>query len=91
MGEPIKISTEELQEFSKLKDRIQRNIFEFGELYLEKMELDNLYKTLSDKETKLRNATDELKKSETELMDRILTKYGEGNLSLSEGVFTPKI
>jgi hypothetical protein len=90
MSDPIKITTEELSEFNKLKESIQRNIFEFGELYLEKMELDSLYKTLSDKETNLRNKTESFKKQETELMNKILQKYGEGSLNIKDGIFTPK-
>lgn len=89
MKDPIKITQEELTQFNNLKDNIQRNIFEFGELYLEKMELDALYKSLSEKELKLRNKTDEFKKQETALMTAILDKYGEGNLSLADGIFTP--
>jgi ribosomal protein S4 len=89
MGEPIKITEEEFNEFNKLKEEIQRNIFEFGELYLEKMELDVLYKNLSDKENSLRNKTEEFKKREGDLMDKILQKYGEGGLNLKSGMFTP--
>ncbi len=89
MGEPVKIAPEELQEFNILKEEIQRNIFEFGELYLEKMELDQLYKQLANKETDLRNKVDNFKKRENELMTKIFQKYGEGNLNIKEGVFIP--
>lgn len=89
MGEPVKITPEELQEFNNLKLEIQKNIFEFGELYLEKMELDRIYKSMADKETQLRNKTEEFKKQERELMDKIFKKYGEGNLNVKEGIFTP--
>jgi hypothetical protein len=89
MSEPIKITDEELQEFYKLKDEIQRNTFELGVLYLEKMELDIMIKSMNDKENELRNKVVEFKQKETALMDRILQKYGEGNLDIKNGVFTP--
>lgn len=89
MANPVKITDEELGELNKLKDDIQRNIFDLGELYLEKMELDHLYKTLSDKEGGLRNKISEFKKRESELMDKILKKYGEGGLNIKDGTFTP--
>jgi len=89
MKDPIKITTEELEKFNKLKESIQRNIFEFGELYLEKIELDTLYKSLSDKEINLRSKTEEFKKQEIELMNVILTKYGEGSINIATGMFTP--
>jgi hypothetical protein len=88
MAEPIKITDEELQEFYKLKDEIQRNTFELGVLYLEKMELDMMIKSMNDKENELRNKVGEFKQKETELMNRILQKYGEGNLDIKNGIFT---
>lgn len=91
MGESIKITPEELQKFNVLKEEIQRNIFEFGELYLEKMELENIYKQLSDKENNLRNKIFDFKKRENELMDEVLQKYGEGHLNIKEGTFTPSV
>jgi hypothetical protein len=89
MNEPIKIAQEELSELNTLKDEITKIIFEFGELYLEKMELDALYKSLSDKELELRNKKAEFKKREIGLMDTILKKYGEGNLNVRDGTLTP--
>lgn len=89
MSESIKIESEELQEFYKLKDGIQKNTFELGVLYLEKMELDGLIKSMSDKENELRNKVGEFRKKESELMERILKKYGEGNLDIKNGIFTP--
>lgn len=89
MTESIKITDEELQEFYKLKDEIQKNTFELGVLYLEKIELDIVIKSMSDKETELRNKVGEFKQKETELMNRILKKYGEGNLDIKNGIFTP--
>lgn len=89
MANPIKIEQEELQEFYKLKDEIQKNTFELGILYLEKMELDSLYKAMSEKETEFRNKIGEFKQRESELMNKILQKYGEGNLDIKNGIFTP--
>ena len=86
---PIKITKEEIDSFTKLKNDIQRNIFEFCELYLEKMEVDRYYKELQDKELSLRNKTEEFKKSEVDLMTSIYNKYGDGNLDIVNGIFTP--
>lgn len=89
MKEPIKIENSELQEFYQLKEEIQKNTFELGVLYLEKMELDSLIKSFSEKENELRNKVGEFKQKESELMERILKKYGEGNLDIKNGIFTP--
>ena len=82
-----KTNTEE--ELNKLKEEIQKNTFELGVLYLEKMELDAVIKSFSDKESELRNRVGEFKQKESELMNRILQKYGEGNLDIKNGIFTP--
>lgn len=89
MKDPIKITEEELLGFNNLKFEIQKNTFEFGVLYLEKVELDALYKDLSDKENKLRENISTFKKQESDLMNGILQKYGEGALNVATGVFTP--
>ena len=89
MAEPIKITEEELAGFNNLKFEIQKNTFELGVLYLEKIELDGLYKTLSDKENELRGNVGDYKKREVDLMNGILQKYGEGSLNVKDGIFTP--
>jgi hypothetical protein len=89
MGDPIQLTQEEFSDLNKLKEDIQRNIFELGELYLEKMELDGLFKSLSEKEIKLRENVGTFKIRETELMNKILEKYGEGSLNPVNGSFIP--
>jgi hypothetical protein len=89
MPDTIKITQEELQEFTDLKNEIQKNTFELGVLYLEKMELDILYKNMSEKEQQLRDNVSKFKQTESSLMDKMLKKYGEGSLNVREGVFIP--
>ena len=89
MAEPIKITQEELDGFNKTKEDIQRVLFGLGELYLEKMELDHLFSELAEKEKGLRDKITAIKKEELELMDKMLAKYGEGSLSLTNGMFIP--
>jgi len=89
MAESIKIEQEELKKFYELKDEIQKYTFELGVLYLEKMEMDVLIKSMSDKETELRNKVGMFKKKESELMDSFLKTHGEGSLNIKDGTFTP--
>lgn len=89
MKDPLTIDVEELESLQKLKDAIQKNIFDFGVLYMEKIELDNLRKSLNEKEDLLITNDINFKKQESELMNKILQKYGEGSLNISNGVFTP--
>jgi hypothetical protein len=89
MSNVIKLTDEELVQLNELKNDIQKTIFSLGELYLEKMELDSIIKTMSEKETELRNGMQSTKKKESEFIDKILDKYGEGSLNLADGVFIP--
>lgn len=89
MKQPIKITKEELDAFNKAKTDIQLVMFKLGELYLEKMEMDHIIQELSEKEKLLREDVVKIKKDELALMDNMLKKYGEGNLSLEKGEFTP--
>ncbi len=88
MNGPQKIDQVELDELQNLKNEIQKNIFEFGVLYMEKLELDDLRKSLSEKESNLMSKNSDFKKQESDLMDKILKKYGEGSLNVKDGTFT---
>lgn len=89
MSESVKITSEELQGFNEIKHDIQKNMFEFGELYYKKIELDDLYKDLQKKEELLRQQAAEIKVKEANLMNSIFQKYGEGHLDVKNGMFTP--
>jgi hypothetical protein len=89
MSDVINLTEEELTELNDLKENIQKNIFELGELYLEKMEIDGLYKNLSEKESSLRENVETFKVRESSLINKILEKYGEGSLNPLNGTFIP--
>jgi hypothetical protein len=85
----IKITEEELIEIRKLQEQYQFTQFEFGKLYLEKMEVEEIIRSVQQKEVKLQDKWKNLHKSQEELTDKLLKKYGEGGLDLKEGLFIP--
>jgi len=89
MPEPMKMTDSELVEVKLLRDKFQSKTFEMGLLYLEKMQVDEFIKNVTNKEQTLRDDWEGLKKSENELIDKLIKKYGEGSLDLNEGVFVP--
>ena len=54
------------------------------------MQIEQAIKEISDKETSIQNEYKTLQKEEFDLTDKILKKYGEGELNLNEGVFIPQ-
>lgn len=90
MSNPIKLSPEELEELRKIQNTYQEKTFAFGQLYIEKLNLLEKEKEVISLEEKLKQDLIDTQKLEQGWMEKISTKYGEGNLSLKDGTFTPK-
>ena len=89
MTQTIKFSESEMAEIKVLQTKFQEMIVKFGEHYFEKIELDRLVAQFVEKEKSLKDALTALQNQEKELLDKIVKKYGEGHLSLTDGTFTP--
>ena len=90
MSDPIKMTSDELAEIKLLQGKFQEKLFQFGNLYLEKMNVEAAIKDITDRETKHQDEWKSLQKMENELIEKLLKKYGEGALNLKEGVFQPE-
>ncbi len=89
MSEPIKFTQEELDGLGKIQSKYQENTYRFGQLYLDKLDLDEKFKLLTEAESSLKNNFLEIQKEEEAWLNSITTKYGEGSLSLKDGTFIP--
>lgn len=89
-NEPIKMLPEELNEIKELQNKINEKVFQFGNLYLEKMQIDSMIKSVADKESSIQTSFQNLQKEENVLIEKILKKYGEGSLDLKAGTFIPE-
>lgn len=89
MSEPIKISDVELAEIKMLQSKFQESIYKLGNLQIEKMELDRLVTGFVEKEKKMKEEWSSLQALEQGLLDKIIQKYGEGNLNMTDGTFSP--
>jgi hypothetical protein len=90
MAEPIKLTQEELDELKSIQTTYQEKTFAFGQLYIDKLNINEKIKQLEEIESKLTKDLVDAQKKEQEWIDKISSKYGEGNLSLKDGTFTPK-
>lgn len=85
----IKFTPEELSEIKSLQERIQEKIFEFGRFHLERRNLVKFVKEFEEREAKVEEEFNNLQNMEMSLLERLTQKYGEGQLSLSDGTFIP--
>jgi hypothetical protein len=89
MAETIKLQPEELQQLQNIQSRYQDKVFQFGQFYLERLSLDEKIKQLADAENNAKVEFQKIQQEEQQWMNSISTKYGDGNLSLRDGTFTP--
>lgn len=90
MSQPIKLTEQEFSEIKLLQGKFQETILKLGTLGVEKMELDRAVTEFVEREKKLKDEWLALQKLEEGLIDKVIQKYGEGNLNMSDGTFTPK-
>jgi exonuclease VII small subunit len=84
----IKITDEELQKIKKIADDYRNTVLQFGELHLERIELQKVVESMDSRQAQLENSIVELKKLEQITINSILEKYGEGSLNIKDGTFT---
>lgn len=89
MENQIKFTDQEMSDIRSLQQKFQEKVFEFGKIHLERTSLRKAVDDLFDRETKADEEFKNLQKLEGELLDRLTSKYGIGNLNLENGTFTP--
>jgi hypothetical protein len=89
MSQPIKITEAEFSEIRMLQGKFQELHGQFGNLGIEKMELDRLVTEFVDREKKLKEEWITLKKLDEGLRDKLVATYGEGSLNMENGTFLP--
>jgi len=80
------------EEMKKLRG-VQQNYFEiqnsFGKVKIAKMNLEKQLEDLDNFEESLMKKFTSNKEDESNFVDEITKKYGDGNLNLETGTFTP--
>ena len=90
MSDVIKFTDEELQSIAKLQADYQQSIFALGQIDLEKTNAEQQLKLLTEQREKVFENWKNLQKQESDLLNSLSQKYGEGTLSLKDGTFTQK-
>ena len=86
----IKFSDDELAQLKSLQSDYQKIILKFGELNIRRMEIENEISSVKQTEESLKQDYINIQKQEEKMVQSLVGKYGEGQLSLSTGEFIPQ-
>jgi hypothetical protein len=89
MSENKKIEKVDIESIKELRQKSSELIVKFGEVELEFIYVENRKNELNTYKDSLMKELTELQESEKTLTTDMETKYGQGNLNLETGEFTP--
>ena len=87
--EPVKFTEEEMKTVEELKKTYGSVQVQFGQAAIAKIKLEEEIDGLNKYANDLREQFIETQKKETEFLDTIKEKYGDGELNPESGIFTP--
>jgi len=90
MAEDVKFTKEEMAQINELQQTYLNLQNTIGQLGVARIRLDQQYTDLEVNEDNTRAQFTENQNKERNFVDTINKKYGDGNLDLTTGVFTPK-
>jgi hypothetical protein len=85
----IKLKDEELNGLQQLREKYATAMAQFGQLKIEKIVVKKELDRLSKIEEELELAYSNIQQEEETLVKAIETSYGEGDVDLDTGIFTP--
>ena len=79
---PKKFTSDEIKELQELQNKLNTLSFQFGQLQISKIKLQ-------EQENYLKSQLGSLSKKEIDIAKKLTDKYGKGNLDLETGEFIP--
>jgi predicted nuclease with TOPRIM domain len=89
MSDVIKFTESEMQSIAKLQSDYQQNIYMLGQIDLEKTDLEQQLQELQNKRNEIFDNWKKLQQEESNLLNSLSQKYGDGSLNLKDGTFKP--
>ena len=90
MSEAVKFTEDEMKQINDLQQGYVNLQNALGQLGVSRIRLEQQFDDLDTTEENVRAQFVENQTKEREFVDTINKKYGDGNLDLTTGVFTPK-
>ena len=79
---PHSFNEQELDQLKNLREKLSNLAFQFGQLQINKIKLE-------ETETELKKELSVLEKEEENIAKTLSIKYGKGSINLDSGTFTP--
>ena len=89
MAEEVKFSEEEMKEVGVLQQTYVNVQNSLGQVSVQKLRVEQQLSDLDNAEDQLKTQFVETQQKEREFVDSINKKYGDGNLDVNTGEFTP--
>ena len=89
MSDVIKFTESEMQSIAKLQSDYQQNIYMLGQIDLEKTDLEQQLQELQNKRNEIFENWKKLQQEESNILNSLSQKYGDGSLNLKDGTFKP--
>ena len=89
MSNKIKFTEEELKRLKEIASTLERCIFEYGQLHIEKKKIEDSVRSLKKYENELDGRYLDATKQEESFLEEITKKYGEGGVDINTGEFIP--
>ena len=86
----VKFSEDEMKQINELQGTYVTLQNSLGQMGMARIRLEQQISDLNDGESKVRAQFAETQNKEREFVQEINAKYGDGNLNLESGVFTPR-
>mgnify|MGYP003344408752 FL=1 len=84
-----KLDKEHLDEIMQLRDAFAKNSQILGNIYLEEYSLKRRFDMLDSERTNYIQQFSELQKQEQDLLEKMRERYGDGEINIAQGTFTP--
>jgi len=85
-----KLDKEHLDEIQALRDDFAKNSQFLGNLYIEEFSLQQQLRQLDAQRDEQMKQFVDLRKREEELLEKMRNRYGDGQINIAQGTFTPK-
>ncbi len=86
-----KLDKEHLDEIQTLRDAFAKNSQALGNIYLEEVSLKQRIDMLDAERAKYIQSFSDLRKQEQDLLDKMRERYGDGEINIAQGTFTPTV
>jgi hypothetical protein len=84
-----KLDKEHLDEIMQLRDAFAKNSQTLGNIYLEEISLKQRIDMLDAERSNYIQQFSSLQKQEQELLEKMRERYGDGEINIAQGTFTP--